>query len=91
MQKQLYRKKNLYGLTVKEICLSVCRKRAAKKTNIDIACKKLRDIILRSLEIPKQRKKTAPSFSEREERLSSKKKQSEKKQYRTKKINIAEE
>ena len=86
----LSQKKSLRFDSEGNMLISVQETRS-QKTNIDIACKKLSDIILRSLEIPKQRKKTAPSFSEREERLSSKKKQSEKKQYRTKKINIAEE
>lgn len=51
----------------------------SQKTNIEIAYKKLRDIILRALEIPKKRTKTTPSYSDIEERLSKKKKQSEKK------------
>lgn len=66
-----------------KLLLSVQETRS-QKTNIDIAYKKLHDIILRSLEIPKTRKKTAPSRSDREERLSTKKKHSQKKQDRAK-------
>jgi len=66
-----------------KLLLSVQETRS-QKTNIDIAYKKLHDIILRSLEIPKTRKKTMPSRANKEERLTTKKKQSQKKQDRAK-------
>lgn len=83
-QKQLLLKKLETRLTKENVLILFCDERRSQHKNKEIVIKRFLEIIKNGLKKPKKRKKTKPSNTSIQKRLTSKKKLSEKKTNRQK-------